>query len=157
MNNQNYYDQMQQIQPPAPPPQKPPFFNNDNLGIISCCCGLLSFGLSIITPVMADSYYGAQTLSSSASAKGFSPIAAFLLNIFALMLGVLGFILAVKVGNDRIRSGAPRGTIATLGLVFGITGFFLCAVALFFTGCNMIVNCDWVSKTNTAARLSSLL
>ena len=154
MNNQNYYGQAPQMpQMPQMPPEKPPVMNNERLGIFSCCCGLVSFGLGIITPVMANSVYGSQTISSTATSKGFSPIAAFIINILAILLGALGFILAIKAGNDRIRTGAPRGTVATLGLIFGISGFCLCATAIFFTGCNMIVNCDWVSKTNTITRL----
>lgn len=161
MNNQNM-DQQQTPQQAAPQQmpqqqyvqavQKKAFaINNDMMGIISCTSGMISFGLGILSAIMSNSVYGIATASYVGSkyftgVYGFSPVVGFILNIFALVLGIFAVLLALKAGNDRIRSGMPRGTIATLGLVFGIAGAFICFIALFFTSCSMCSNCSMIPK-----------
>lgn len=150
MDNQNQ-NQVPQQQYAQPVQNKAPVLNNDMLGIISCTSGMISFGLGILSAIMSNSVYGAATVGYVGSSYftgvyGFSPVVGFIMNIFALLLGVLAVLLALKVGNDRIRAGMPRGTIATLGLVFGIAGAFICFIALFFTSCNMCTNCSMIPK-----------
>ena len=106
-------------------------------------------GLGLVSTIMANSVYGMTTVgitSSSTVVAGPSPILGFIINLFALLLGIVAVLLGLKVGNDRIRSGAPRGTIATLGLVFGIAGALVCIAALVFTSCSMCSNCSMIPK-----------
>ena len=153
MNNQNPYgqqpQQMQQPQMQMPKAPKAPLFNNDLLGIISCAAGVASLGLGLLSAILCNSVYGMTTINLASGSKvvpGPSPIFGFIMNIVALLLGAVAVLLALKVGNDRIRSGAPRGTIATLGLVFGLAGACICIVALFFTSCSMCSNCSMKSR-----------
>ncbi len=138
-NNQNPYNQQPYQQPqqqpyqqpyqssmPPMPPQTPqqsrtpkaPLLNNDMLGMIGCAASILGFGMSIL--VVGAIYM---------------PIYSFILNMFAFLFSAGGCVLSFYVGNQRIKSGAPRGTIATLGIIFGVVGFLLCIMAIFVTGC----------------------
>lgn len=156
-NNPNSYGQMppempqqqpmnQPPQPPMPPKMPtPPFMNEDLLGIISCVSGVTSFGLGILSAILSNSVYGLTTVNLSSGSKivpGFSPVVGFIMNIVALLLGALAVLIALKLGENNLRQGKPRGTIATLGLVFGIAGALICVVALFFTSCSMCSNCS---------------
>ncbi|MEE3403836.1 MAG: hypothetical protein VZR73_07110 [Acutalibacteraceae bacterium] len=156
MNNQNPYNQQPQqgyqqpnYQAPLPPmpqapqppqaPQTPftpktPFFNNDMLGMIGCAASILGFGMSIFV-------VGATNM----------PIYALILNILAILFSAGGCFLSFVVGNQRIRSGAPRGTVATLGLIFGVVGVLLCLMAIFVTGCATCNYCK-ASSAEKAAR-----
>ena len=150
MNNQNF-EQAPQTQVPQNTQPKAPLFNNDMLGIISCTSGVISLGLGILSAVISNSVYGIATVGYVGSSYfkgvyGFSPVVGFIFNILALLLGALAVFLALKVGNERIRAGMPRGTIASLGLIFGIAGAFICFIALFFTSCNMCSNCSMIPK-----------
>ncbi len=123
MNNQPPYNQApqpnyQMPNYPAPKPPKAPFFNNDTLGIIGCALSILGFGMSLFV----------------VGATGM-PVYALILNIFAIVFSGGGCFISFLVGNQRIKSGAPRGTVATLGLIFGLVGFILCVLAIFVTGC----------------------
>lgn len=155
MNNQNPYNQQPQQQPyqqpnyqapmPPMPPQVPQapqaprapkssFFNNDMLGMIGCAASILGFGMSLLV----------------VGATGM-PVYALILNILAILLSAGGCFLSFVVGNQRIKSGAPRGTVATLGLIFGLVGFLLCIMAIFVTGCATCNYCK-LSDSEKAAR-----
>ena len=140
MNNQNPYGQQPQqpqqpmyqqppMQPQQPmPPQPPkapksPLFNNDLLGMIGCAASMLGFGLAIACVQIYPPAYG------------------LILNIFAFIFSAGGCFLSFMIGNARIKSGAPRGTVATLGLIFGAAAFILCLFAIFSTGCYTCAAC----------------
>ena len=123
MNNQNYNQQPQQpqqpvyqqpvyqqpMQPQAPKAPKAPLFNNDLLGLIGCTASIVGFGLVIVSLCAAR-----------------LPVYGLILNILAFLFSAGGCVLSYIVGNSRIKSGAPRGTVATLGLIFGAAAFLLC-------------------------------
>ena len=143
MNNQNYNQQPYQQQPyqqPAPmPPQPPmapqpprapktPFFNNDMLAMLACAASLLGFGLVI------------------ASFSVYPPAYGLIINILAIIFSAGGCFLSFLFGNQRIAAGAPRGTVCTLGMIFGLVGFIIGIFAIFSTGCTTCLAC----KANSA-------
>ncbi len=143
MNNQNPYQQQPQQpyqqqpyqQPYQPAPQAPmptapkapkgpkaPFFNNDMLGIIGCTVSITGFGMLLLS-LLVGGVYG------------------LILNILAFVLSGGGCFLSFMIGNQRIKTGAPRGTVATLGMIFGAATFLLCIFAIFTTGCRACASC----------------
>ena len=142
MNNQNYNPQQQPQQPQQPmyqqpmqqpvqqpmqpqPPKAPkaPLFNNDLLGLIGCTASVVGFGLVL------------------ASVSIYPPAYGLIINILAFLFSAGGCVLSFLVGNSRIKSGAPRGTVATLGLIFGAAAFLLCLFMIFSTGCYTCTAC----------------
>ncbi|MBQ9461436.1 MAG: hypothetical protein IJU51_05905 [Clostridia bacterium] len=143
MNNQNYNQQPQQpqqpvYQQPMPPmqPQAPkaPLFNNDLLGIIGCTASIVGFGLVIVSLCAYAAVYG------------------LILNILAILFSAGGCVLSFIVGNSRIKSGAPRGTVATLGIIFGAAAFLLAIFAIFTTGCRACDTCSAENAVKSALR-----
>ncbi len=140
MNNQNPYNQQPQqpqyqqpYQPPmapqAPRAPKAPLFNNDMLSILACTASVVGFGMSLLV----------------VGATGM-PVYSLILTIVAFLLSAGGCFLSFILGNKRIRSGAPRGTVATLGIIFGLAGFILCIFAIFVTGCATCNYCKLKSQ-----------
>ncbi len=172
-NNPNSYGQMppqqqmpQQQMPQQMPPQMPqgpkmPFsFNSDMLGAISCVCGVTGLSLGILSAAISDNTYGAlgaagsQNLSLANIKAGMSPVLPLILSIVAILISAVAVLLALKVGNDNLLAGKSRGTIPTLGLVFGCAGCIICIIALFVTGCSACSYCsikDQVGKTTASA------
>ena len=155
MNNPNYNQQPYQQQPyqqqpyqqqPAPmpptmPPQPPkapkaPFFNNDMLAILACTASLLGFGLVL------------------ASFSVYPPAYGLIINILAILFSAGGCFLSFIFGNQRIATGAPRGTVCTLGLIFGLAGFVIGLFAIFSTGC---VACTYCKATSAVAAVKGLI
>ena len=145
MNNQNPYNQQPQqpqyqqpYQPPmapqAPRAPKAPLFNNDMLGILACTASIIGFTLVLVS-LMA----------------GRLPVYGLILNILALILSAGGCFLSFMLGNQRIKSGAPRGTVATLGIIFGLAGFIIALFAIFLTGCSA---CDTCKSAEDRARIA---
>ena len=147
------------IQPGAPmPPQmpKPPVNNNETLGIISCASGIGSIGLGILSAIMSNNVYGAlgavpsTYLSQAKITAGPSPVCAMIISILALVLGIAAVGLGLVAGNANLRTGAPRGKWATLGMIFGCAGAVICLVAVIFTGCASCSYCSIKDQANQA-------
>lgn len=170
MNNPNFGQAPQQPQQPQQP--KAPLFNNDMLGIISAASGVAGVALGIMSVVMSDSTYAlinpvvdtssyksAQQLASLAGVNvnlkgGVSPVWALIFSILALLLSGLAVFLGITVNAERLRSGAPRGTIPTLGMVFGCAGVLVCLIAIFVTGCSTCSYCSIKSSINSADKVA---
>lgn len=149
---------------PIPPqPLKKPVDSNEILGIISCISGIASIGLGILSAVMSNNIYGifgampSSTLVAANITAGPSPVFALIVSIVALLLGIAGAVLGLAAGNANLRTGAPRGKWATLGLIFGCAGALICIVAVFFTSCASCSFCSLKEQANgTASSLSRL-
>ncbi len=149
MNNQNPYDQQpqqpyqqQNYQAPMPPmpPQAPmtpkaPFFNNDILGIIACAASIIGFALVLVSLMAAR-----------------LPVYGLILNILAIILSAGGCFLSFMLGNKRIQSGAPRGMVSTLGIIFGLAGLVIGLFAIILTSCSACDTCK--SAEERAARIA---
>jgi len=179
MDNQNFnQDQMptqqqmpyQPYQPQMPQQPKKPLFDNDMLGIISCIGGVSGLGLGLLSAILSDNTYGmlssatnnatvksAEALAGVNIQGGISPVFSLILCIVALILCIGSVLLAIKVNADNARAGKPKGTIPTLGLIFGCAGFIVCVVALFITSCSTCSYCsieNAVNKTTTPSQNS---
>lgn len=76
----------------------------------------------------------------------------YMVNIIALVCGVVGIILAVK-GKKATPAGAPTG-IATAGLVLSIIGTVLAGIG-FFT-CTVCVACTTSAAGTSVSELADL-
>ena len=52
-----------------------------------------------------------------------------IINIIALLCGIGGIVFGVVGGNQNVSYGAPRGAIATAGIVCGVLGILLSGAA----------------------------
>ncbi len=125
MNNQNYNPQQPQ-QPPMPkqPKKSGGFDMKEFMPIIACTCSVTGFAMVLLSV-----------------AAGGIPVYGVILNIFALLLSAGGCFLSFVFGNQNIAAGKPRGTAATIGLIFGLAGVLIAIFAFFITGCNACNSC----------------
>ena len=56
-------------------------------------------------------------------------VVANIINIIALLCGIGGIVFGVVGGNQNVSYGAPRGAIATAGIVCGVLGILLSGAA----------------------------
>ena len=149
MNNQNYNQQpyqqpYQQPMQPAPQvpqqpkPKAPGFFGGDMLAIIACAASILGFAFVIIGAVIAST---SPSISSESTKVNNFGAYGLVLSIFGMLFSAGGAFLSFVFGNNNIKAGKPRGTAATLGLVFGAVGFVLSFFVLFFAGCTSCAAC----------------
>lgn len=154
MNNQNYNPQQQpypqqpyqqqpypqpQIpqQPPKPAKKSNPIFGGDMLTVLACSASILGFSLVVLGAIVASRGYA----YIESTLQNFGTYGTILV-IFGILFSAGGTFLSFLFGNKNIQSGKPRGTAATLGLVFGLVGVLLGMFAVFFTGCSACVACE---------------
>lgn len=77
----------------------------------------------------------------------------YMINIAALICGVIGIVCAVKGKKLAVAAAAPTG-IATAGLVLSIIG--LCLGAIGFLSCTLCVMCAGSAASGLAAELGAL-
>lgn len=136
MNNQNPYQPNLQKQPPQPPqppmpypqpymqppmqPARPKFFDREMVEILGCACSAIGLCLAIVSSIVggnATYVYG------------------LIMVIVSLIFSVAGFIISFVTANKNVRSGKPRGTFASWGMVMGLVGIVLFIFLIFFSGC----------------------
>lgn len=138
MNNQNYN------QPRPPKPSKgASFFSGDMLSIIACSLSVVGLCMVVLSGVVAAGWFG----------QGYG----IWLNLFALIFSGCGAALSYMIGSQRLQAGAPRGTAATFGLIFGAAALVLCIFMIFFTGCSACNACKAAEAQKEASELVSAL
>lgn len=148
MNNQNYNQQpyqqpYQQPMQPAPQvpqqpkPKAPGLFGGDMLAILACAASILGFTLVILGAIVASGNTG--TVDGKMYNFGAYGV---VLEIFGMLFSAGGTFLSFVFGNNNIKAGKPRGTAATLGLIFGLVGVLAFMFMIFFTGCSACQGCE---------------
>lgn len=71
----------------------------------------------------------------------FLGIVAFIINIIALGLGIVGLVMSASGGTKNMRAGYVRGGMSVAGIVCGIVGVSIAGLMLACTGCVTAAYC----------------